>query len=144
MSGKESQEKLMINMQRWQKIELETVKYVGDLIEKTDNPIVKHVLEIIRRDSEMHHRTQELVLGTLKGTISLTPEDLADVWGSIEKHIAMEEAAVGMAEAAKESLKDRTMPVQAYLVEYLLEDEQKHDNLLERLRNIKAGMYPYG
>ena len=29
-------------------------------------------------------------------------------------------------------------------VEYLLEDETKHNNLLERLENIQRGMYPYG
>ena len=48
------------------------------------------------------------------------------------------------AEAAKRIIKDRTMPVQAYLIEYLLEDEQKHDNLLEGLGSIKKKMYPYG
>ena len=144
MSTKEAQEELARNMERWQKVELETVEFVGQIIEKSDNPIVQHVLRIIQRDSEMHHKTQELILGTLKGTISLSPEEIGTVWDLIEKHIKMEEAAVEMAEAAKRIIKDRTMPVQAYLIEYLLEDEQKHDNLLEGLGDIKKKMYPYG
>ena len=36
------------------------------------------------------------------------------------------------------------MLVQAYLLEYLLEDERKHNKLLERLVDIQKGMYPYG
>jgi len=144
MSTKEIQEKLANDMARWQKVETATVEYVGKIIEETDNPVIKLVMEIIRRDSEMHHRTQQLIIDTLKGTVSLTPEEIADVWELIEKHIEMEEAAVEMAESAKAATKGRSMPVQAYLIEYLLEDEQKHDNLLERMRNIKEKMYPYG
>jgi DNA-binding phage protein len=131
-------------MERWQKVEKETVDFVGQIIEKSDNPIVQHVLRIIQRDSEMHHQTQELILDTLNGTISLTPEEIGTVWELIEKHIKMEEVAVEMAEASKKIVNERRMPVQAYLIQYLLEDEQKHDNLLEGLGKIKAKMYPYG
>lgn len=144
MSMKEAQQELAFNMERWQKVEKETVDYVGKIIEQSDNPIVQHVLRIIQHDSEMHHKTQELILGTLNGTVSLSPEEIGTVWEMIEKHIKMEEAAVEMAEAAKRIIKERTMPVQAYLVEYLLTDEKKHDQLLEGLENIKKKMYPYG
>jgi hypothetical protein len=34
--------------------------------------------------------------------------------------------------------------VQAYLLEYLLADEQKHNLILEKLVDIQRGMYPYG
>jgi hypothetical protein len=36
------------------------------------------------------------------------------------------------------------MLVQADLLEYLLKDEEKHDVILEKLEEIKKGMYPYG
>jgi len=36
------------------------------------------------------------------------------------------------------------MVVQEYLLNYLQEDEQKHDHLLSALEKIKKGMYPYG
>ena len=35
------------------------------------------------------------------------------------------------------------MLVQSYLLEYLLKDEKKHNLLLERLADIRKGMYPY-
>ena len=34
-------------------------------------------------------------------------------------------------------------PMQKYLISYLLEDEKKHDKLLEDLKLIKNDMYPY-
>ena len=43
-------------------------------------------------------------------------------------------------EAAKGS---KGMLLQAYLLEYLLEDEKKHELLLQRLGEIQKGMYPY-
>jgi len=68
MSTKEIQEKLASDMARWQKVEAGTVEYVGQIIEETDNPIIKLVMDIIRRDSEMHHRTQQLIIDSMKGT----------------------------------------------------------------------------
>ena len=51
---------------------------------------------------------------------------------------------VGQVEEALGALKGRKMLVQEYLLEYLREDERKHDALLEALQKIKQGMYPYG
>ena len=42
---------------------------------------------------------------------------------------------------ALELVGKRKMVVQEYLLSYLLEDEKKHDHLLEALENIKKGMY---
>jgi len=36
------------------------------------------------------------------------------------------------------------MVVQEYLIDYLLADEEKHNQVLENLSTIKKGMYPYG
>jgi len=62
----------------------------------------------------------------------------------IEDHIKMEKESVSLAEEAKEALAGKKMVVQEYLLDFLLADEKKHDNLLETLGTIKKGMYPYG
>ncbi|MBD3401968.1 hypothetical protein GF420_03660 [candidate division GN15 bacterium] len=144
MSTKELQEKLVANMERWQKVEDTAVKTTEDIANKTNNPVVKHVMKIIKRDSEMHKLTQQLIIDTLQGTYTMTPDELADVWGSIEKHIETELQTIELAKEAKAYLKDKKMTVQEYLVEYLLVDEEKHNALLEQLATIKKGMYPYG
>ncbi len=145
MSTKEIQEKIVDNMLRWQKIENASVASTGKVIEKTENPIVRLIMEIIQRDSQMHYRVQEMIADSLTTkTMQLTPDELADVWTMIEKHIELEKQTVAFAEEALEALKGKKMVVQEYLLQYLLEDENKHNHILESLETIKKGMYPYG
>jgi hypothetical protein len=134
-------------MQTWQKIENASVASTGRVMEKTENPIVRLVMEIIQRDSQMHYRVQEWIAETLAGkrVVSLTPDELGDVWGMVEEHIKIEKKTQELAQESLDSIQGaKGMLVQAYLLEYLLEDEKKHISLLERLANIQKGMYPYG
>jgi hypothetical protein len=145
MSTKETQEKIIDNMQRWQKIENASVASTGQVIDKTNNAIIRIIMEIIQRDSQMHYRIQEMIAHSLEaGTISLNPDELSDVWDMIEKHIKLEEKTVELAKEAKEALKGKKMVVQEYLIDYLLIDEEKHNKILDTLGTIKKGMYPYG
>ncbi len=62
----------------------------------------------------------------------------------IEEHIQLEKKTLQMAEDSLQSIKgSKGMLLQAYLLEYLRDDEQKHNRLLERLADIQRGMYPY-
>ena len=145
MSTKEIQEAIVANMRRWQKIENASVSSTAGVIEKTDNPIVRLIMEIIQRDSQMHYRVQELIADSLEAkAISLTPDELAAVWDKIEAHIELEKETVRIAEESLAALKGKKMVVQEYLLDYLLIDENKHNAILSTLETIKKGMYPYG
>ena len=144
MSTKELQEKIIANMRRWQKVEDASVVQTSEIISSTQNPVIRMVMEIIRADSERHYRVQELIARSLESeTIALSPEELAEVWDMIEKHIDMEKKAEAMAEESLAALKGKKMLIQEYLLNYLILDEAKHDQLLENLEKIKKGMYPY-
>lgn len=145
MSTKEVQQAIIDNMKRWQKIENASVASTGKVIEKTDNPIIRMVMEIIQRDSQMHYRVQEMIADSLETkTMTLNPDELADIWTLIEHHIELEKKTVQLAEEALAALKGKKMVVQEYLLHYLLEDEEKHNHILDQLEVIKKGMYPYG
>lgn len=145
MSTKELQERLVANMKSWQKIENASAASTGKVMEKTDHPIIRLVMEIIQRDSMLHHRVQEMVVETLeRKAVSLTPDQLAEIWGLIEEHIELEKKTIEHATEALDALKGKKMVVQEYLIHYLLQDETKHNKLLDSLAMIKKGMYPYG
>ncbi|HOP07621.1 MAG TPA: hypothetical protein PLF13_10055 [candidate division Zixibacteria bacterium] len=145
MSTKEIQDAIVNNMRRWQKVENASVASTGAVIENTDNPVVRLIMEVIQRDSQFHYRVQDLIADSLTTkTITLNPDELAKVWGMIEKHIALEKKTVELAEEAMASLKGKKMVVQEYLLDYLLTDEEKHNKVLATLEKIKKGMYPYG
>ncbi|MBD3333377.1 hypothetical protein GF356_11055 [candidate division GN15 bacterium] len=144
MSTKELQQEVIDNMRRWMKIENASVASTGNIMEKTNNPIVRIVMEIIQRDSQMHYRVQELIADSLESkTVALSPEELADVWEMIEKHIELEKKTVELAEKSLAALKGKRMLVQEYLLNYLLKDEQKHNEILDELEPVKNKIYPY-
>ena len=60
----------------------------------------------------------------------------------IESHIELERKTLEMARQSLEALKGKKMVIQEYLLQYLQEDEEKHNNLLRRLEMIKKGMTP--
>lgn len=143
---KEAQEKIVANMSKWQKIEQASIQSTGKIIDASDNPIIKLVAEIIQRDSENHKRVQELVQASLESqAVALSPDDLGKVWNLIEKHIAIEKETVSLAKESLAAINGKKgLVIQQYLIEYLLKDEEKHDEILANLEAIKKNMYPYG
>ena len=138
---KEIQEKLVENMKQWQRVEDASVASTGRAIEKTSNPLIRMVMEIIQRDSLMHYRVQQLIADSLeRETIVLSTDELGDVWDIIESHIKIEKKTIELAEEALSQLKGKKMLVQEYLLNYLLTDEKKHDSLLAQLEEVKKGM----
>ena len=145
MSTKELQEHIVENMKQWQKIENASVAQMAAIMEKTDNPLISLVMEIIQRDSQMHHRVQQMVIDSLESqAIALNPDQLAEIWDKIEDHIKMEKETIRLTEDSLKALAGKKMVVQEYLLNYLKYDEEKHDVLLDALEKIKKGMYPYG
>ncbi len=144
MTTKTIQKQVIDNMRRWQKIENASVASTGHIIEMTDNPLIRLVMEIIQRDSQLHYRVQEMIADSLESkSMHINPDELAQIWDQIEKHIELEKKTVELAEEALASLKGKKMVVQEYLIQYLLEDETKHNKILDDLATIKKGMYPY-
>jgi len=137
----ENIEELVAVLKTWQGLETATVAHTTDIIAKTKNPLIQLVMEIIRRDSEMHHRVQQVLLDSIqKQAITLTPEELGDIWEMVEKHAEMEKATIDLAEKARNNCR---LFVQRHLLTYLIEDEKKHDRLLGQLQDFKRSIYPY-
>lgn len=143
MTAKAAQQELVSNMRTWQKIEDASVTSTSQIIKKTKNPLIRTVMEIILRDSQMHYRVQEFIADSLeRKAVTLTPDELAEVWKLVERHIDLEKKTLKMARKSIRALKrQQGMVVQQYLLNYLLEDEKKHNNLLKNLDNIKRGVY---
>ncbi len=138
---KELNEKLIENLKSWQNVEDSSVSSTTEIISKTGNPIVRTIMEIIRQDSAMHRRVQQLMIDHFeKEAISLTPDELADIWDLVENHIKLEQETIRLADEARKNSKNFVI---RYLLNYLLTDETKHNEILLQLEDFKAGMYPY-
>jgi hypothetical protein len=141
VSQKAREEQLVKALKQWQAVEDESIKMSQAVQAQSKNPLVQTVMEIIAHDSAMHRRVQQFMIDSVERTaISLRPEELEEIWSHVAKHIAEEKKAIELAEQAKACTR---LFVQRYLLNYLLEDERKHDLLLERLEEIKNRIYPY-
>jgi hypothetical protein len=136
--GSERVEAMVEVLQQWQGLERDAMNTTAEVIENTKNPLVRMVMEIIRHDSLMHHRVQQFLLDTLtEKDVAVTRDDVGEIWERIEEHDRVERKTI---ELAKKLLEDAWSPVHRQLLSYLLADENKHDSLIEQLRELTRGM----
>ena len=119
---------MLEGLRNWQAIERKAMDQTAEIMEQTDNPFIRLIMEVIRHDSLMHHRVQQVLVDSLtKQSPALTHEDIAAVWSSIEAHDATEHEVIGIAKMLR---KQAWTPIQRQLLDYLITDEEKHDRLL--------------
>ena len=122
----------------WQAIERQAINDTAEIMEKSDNPMIRMVMEIIRHDSIMHHRVQQFLIDSVtKEAVTVSRDDVAAIWEKIEAHDAVERKAIELAKGLRE---EAWSPVHKQLLDYLIKDETKHDSLLEQLGQLKQGM----
>jgi hypothetical protein len=128
-------------LRKWQEIEDGSVASTTQITTKTKNPFIRLVMEIIRQDSIMHKKVQQFMIDSLeKEAVSLTPEELGEIWDSVERHAEMEKETIELAEQLRKNCR---LFVQRHLLTYLIEDERLHDRLLGQLEDFKRNIYPY-
>lgn len=136
----EEQETFEAGIDQWQKMEDATIATCDEILAATDNKLVTTIAGIIKSDSTKHKMVLGVVKEALNGTITLTPDELGDLSGLLEKHRDLEKDTV---ELAAEQLELSRNFVVNHLVSYLLEDERKHYLLLHQLNDFKKKLYPY-
>jgi hypothetical protein len=125
-------------LRQWQKIERQAMSATAEISERTESTLIRLLMEIIRHDSHTHHRVQQFLIDSVtRESTTVTREDIAAIWESIEEHDKAEKQTIELAEKLK---KEAWTPVHKLLLDYLLRDEAKHDSLLEQLSDLKADM----
>ena len=138
LSGPERLAKTVDILRQWQGIERDAIETTAQIMEKTDNLLIRQIMEIIRNDSVQHHRVQQFLIDSItRAPVTLSPEDLAEVWGQLEAHDELERQTI---ELAKELKEQTTEPMHVILLDYLLRDEEKHDTILGDLEKFKTHM----
>jgi hypothetical protein len=137
-TGQDRVTKMVEVLHEWQAIERQSMSDTAEILEGTKSPFIRIIMEIIRHDSLMHHRVQQFLIDSLTvANVTVTREDVAEVWEQIEAHDRIERKTIAMAEELSQTA---WAPVQKQLLEYLLKDETKHDALLNQLEDFKRGM----
>ena len=131
----ESNEDFLKLIKKWVGIEEATLLMIKGYEGKISNPVVDVLIDTIKTDSEKHKKILNMVIQGLEGTLVLSPDDMAQLSEFIKKHSKIEQDSVDIAEQA---LKKVSTPITKLLMTYLLEDEKKHDMIMDGLDELKA------
>jgi hypothetical protein len=144
MKTKDLQKAIAAKMKDWQKTENRAVSITGQMIDKTENPMLRLVMEIIQRDSQMHHRIQQFLIDGIESrAYSLSPDELNLISSLVGKHKKVEDDMLCSVESLLSELKGKKMMVEEYFLNFLVADETKHCKMLAALDTFKRGLYPY-
>jgi hypothetical protein len=140
---KEKMGHLIDIMRRWQKIENTAATQTARIMEESENPLVRLVAEIIQRDTQIHHRVQQMIIDSQKREkVTISHDDLEACWSLIADHIQLEKKTIELAGEGLAAIKGTGADAEQYLLTYLLRDEEKHEKLLADLELIKNRLYP--
>jgi hypothetical protein len=121
-------------LKEWQKLEDVTIDKSDMAMEKSKNPIVQMVMEVIKHDSEKHKAMQQLLIDALtKQQLHLSPEELAPLADALKKHVEAEAKSI---EYAQKALEQCELFATRYILTMLLADEAKHHRLLGDLNEM--------
>lgn len=131
----ENSEEFLGTMKEWQGLEDKTIAFSEELLGRTNNPLIKITMQMIRDDSEKHKAVQQMIIDNLtKESLCLTPEDIIPLSDALSKHCEAEAKSI---EFARSALKNSSHFVTKYMLSYLLADEEKHHALLSKLDEVK-------
>jgi rubrerythrin len=134
-------ERLVSALREWQQIERDAIDQAAEVMERSSNPLIREIMDIIRNDSVQHFRVQQFLIDSLVETsVSVTPEEIDAVWDALVRHEKIEKSVVAVAADLR---RESTDFVQRTLLDYLLQDEKKHDRMLETLEDFRRNHYPY-
>ena len=137
----EKREQFLSDLYEWLSVESETVMKCSEIQEETDNPFVQLVAEIVRGNSKTHIRILNLIHECLtRKAVSLTPDELGQIWELVQGYMEIESRSIEMAEQAISSSR---IFIIKQLLAYMLDDKNRNLKLVGQLEDFKKRMYPY-
>lgn len=137
----EKREQFLSDLYEWLSVESDTVMKCSEIQEETDNPFVQLVAEIIRGNAKTHIRILNLIHECLtRKAVSLTPDELGQIWELAQGYMELESKSIEMAEQAISSSR---IFIIKQLLTYMLEDKTRNVKLVGHLEDFKKRLYPY-
>jgi hypothetical protein len=137
MTTPENRKQFQELIQKWIGIEDKTISVASDLMSQSSNPVLKTIIDLLKRDSEKHKNVLETINQSLEHTVSFSTDDMKIIDTFVTRHAEIEKNAV---ETAEQALKMSSLPIPRFLLENLLIDEKKHDAYMEELNELKLYM----
>ena len=144
MTMKEMNGKILEHIRGWKDLDSKSASLIEETIARCDHPVVCTVMEIIKRDAELHSRVLELIVESMeRKPLTMSLDQFGEVVGLIQQHFEVKEKMVKATEESLALAKDKSLGIQRFLLTYVLEDERKHQAMLQGIEQVKRTLYPY-
>lgn len=115
-----------------QGIETENITNAEEQIAKTQNPFTKAMMKVLRAEAKKRCMLHGMISDSLKKEITLNPDELSALSDLFNRSIDAEEKALLL---AKELLDESELPVQRFLISYLINDLKKGNELISQFED---------
>jgi hypothetical protein len=114
----------------WQAVEEKSIDYATKEISKTKNPLTRMMLQALKLEAEKRLLIQQMIRDSIeKEAVNLSPDELGELSGHLNRHMETEEEAAVLGKAAFEKSE---LAVPRYLLSYLIDDLKRHNSLLRQ------------
>jgi hypothetical protein len=128
-------------VKKWVGIEDEAIANCEQLINSTDNPLVRAIAGAVKADAVKHKNILDEVSQVLTGTVTLSPDEMAAVSKLLDDYVSKEKRPIEM--AAHEKTSGENFVVKE-LLSYIIEDDSKYAKFRDVFDEFKKKIYPYG
>ncbi len=137
MLTKKLQDELIGEMIEWQKMEHEAITQAGRVISKTQNPVIRMIMEIIRKDSQMHQHLQGFVVAhrLFQESPKVQEDSRDELRGMIVKNRQAVKQMIEIMDNVFTAMNGQKTNLLKTILHYLRDDERKHFTLLQALEN---------
>jgi hypothetical protein len=133
-TGRNRIQQIITQLREMQEIERSNLVHATQVMERSDNPLVRQLMDISAADALQRHKVCQFIIDSLTTSVELTPEELELVWQEIESYHSRDRNTIQMAKELRDSVR---FFVQNSMLEYLVLDAEKEDKLLDRLEDFK-------
>ncbi|ADL19691.1 hypothetical protein ASAC_1286 [Acidilobus saccharovorans 345-15] len=117
------------------KRELEYAEKLRATSERSQNPVVKLIMDAVSQDSIKHSKIYETMASIIQGAGLIDQAESSAVLNDIESHIKMEKESIDELEKLKNDNMIKSDPALTFLIDMLLRDESFHHALLTQIYN---------
>jgi hypothetical protein len=127
-------------IKEWQAIENDNIERTDREVPETKNPLIRTMLQALRLEAEKRRLLQQMVIDSVqREAVNLSPDELGNLSGHINRHMEAEEKALSI---AMEALDKSELTIPSYLLSYLIGDLKNQKSLLrqfdDKLKNASV------
>ncbi len=129
--GRLKRELFLTTVKDWQVGEADACVRIEELMQRVKSPLILMTLDIMKQDSIRHKALLQIIIDDLEGKKDLVDlKELAELTSTLKEHMAEENKIIHVASNTYDNSPNYVVQ---YIASFILADEKKHHEMLNKL-----------